>query len=185
MNAFTANPSRPLDNPRNCQIVVLYDGTATRARAMVACDYLVGQFWEDVELSFHWWRTDFLRDPAFATVAAANAIDSDFLIICSGTEHELSPALEQWFETWLERRGNHLGALVDLGTVQERRSISSSPERERLLRDICRRGSFDYLTAFSTVVGNAVGENSVPRMGGALEESNREGRPPSHYGLNE
>lgn len=163
-----------------CTIVVLYDGNVTRARAMAACDYLVNQFWPEVELKFHWWRTDFLRDAALARVAAFDAVASDFLIISSESGGELSPALESWFESWLERRGERNGALVDL---------SSSPrslQRETFLRDVGRRGKFDYLTAVPEGVGNTFTPNGpASDLSGPVNDILGESRPPSHFGLNE
>jgi len=168
--------SEEIESPNDqevCTVVVLYDGLVTRARAMAACDYLVNQFWPEVELKFHWWRTDFLRDAALANLAADEAVASDFLIICSDGTGALSPALETWFETWLERRGEKNGALVDLSASPR------STQREAFLREVGRRGRFDYLTAVPEEVGNTINPNRV--ADGILGES----RPPSHYGLNE
>lgn len=167
-------------DPEVCTIVVLYDGNLTRARAMAACDYLVNQFWADIELSFHWWRTDFLRDAALAQVAADDAVKSDFLIICSESGGEFSPALESWFEIWLDRRGEREGALMDLS------SSLRSPQREIFLREVGRRGKFDYLTAVPGEGGNPLNPNGAgPEKSGHLEEIPVGARPPSHYGLNE
>jgi len=163
-----------------CTIVALYDGNVTRARAMAACDYLVHQFWPELELKFHWWRTDFLRDAALASVAAANALTADFLIICSETGAELSPALETWFESWLSRRGEKSGALVDLSPA------SRSPAREQFLREAGRRGRFDYLTAVPA--GSESSFNSAAadeKPSGSRNDRLSDFRPPTHYGLNE
>jgi hypothetical protein len=180
MNTIIADPNAPAPAER-CSIVVLYDDDATRTRALAACDYLVGQFWESVELNFHWWRTDFLSDPAMAEMAAGDSVAADFLIVCSGTEQRLAPALEQWFEIWLERRINRLGALLDLGTIRGAQNIPSLPGREQFLRDVCRRGNFDYLTAF----GETAGARSDAKVGGVIDDILGESRPPTHYGLNE
>ena len=51
-------------------VVVIYDDPTTRARALTACDYLVSQHWENVELDFYWWRTDFLDDANMSRAAA-------------------------------------------------------------------------------------------------------------------
>ena len=108
-----------------CTVVVLYDGDKTREKALAACDFLVKQFWQDVELEFHWWRTDFLRDSTLATVASTNAVASDFLIVCLDSHREIAPALESWFEGWVTKRSGREGALVDLtnnpGSTVERR----------------------------------------------------------------
>ena len=174
----TNEATNTCESQETCSVVVVYDCNATRARAMAACDYLVQQIWGNVELDFHWWRTDFLQDASLASLAAENAIASDFLIICSGSEHELPFSLSRWFEGWVTRRGNRFGALVDLGTVRDNRAIPSSRLRENFLRKLCQQGGFDYLTAFGMEPRTAPISPFIDEvLGGA--------RPPSHFGLNE
>jgi len=164
-----------------CNVVVVYDCNATRARAMATCDYLVQQIWGNVELDFHWWRTDFLQDSSLAKLAAQNAIASDFLIICSGSEHELPFSLSRWFEGWVAQRDNQnrFGAMVDLGTVRDGRAIPSSHLREKFLRQLCQQGGFDYLTAFGVELRPSSSMRPI------VDEVLRTARPPSHFGLNE
>ncbi len=167
-----------------CTIVVLYDGDATRARALTACDFLVNQFWQDVELEFHWWRTDFLRDSTLATVASTNAVASDFLIVCLDAHREISPALESWFEGWLTARNGHEGALVDLTS-----NLGSKHELTLLqtfLREVSQRGSFDYLTTIPDDGRNSRSTNISSRENyQGIDDVLGETRPPSHFGLNE
>lgn len=180
MNAVMPERETP-DFQDVCNIVVLYDNDATRTRALAACDYLVQQFWQEVELKFHWWRTDFLSDASLARVAADDAVGADFLIISSENERAFPPQLESWFESWLERRTGVLGALVDLQSAHPPGSNDSA--REQFLREIGRRGNFDYLTAIPSGAGETTSNVRSPQSGkmNVLGES----RPPTHYGLNE
>lgn len=168
------NATSPLDI---CTVVVIYDDLVARTRAMKAGDYLVKQFWENVEMKFHWWRTDFLRDLNLAQVAARNAIAADFLVVCV-SDNETAPALlEAWFETWVTRRTGREGALLDLSTDSAQGGF---------LRELCVRGRFDYLApapagTHSPRTTNAR-EMSLPA---ATEAQPRHFRPPSHFGLNE
>ena len=167
-----------------CTIVVLYDGNATRARALTACDFLVNQFWKDVELKFHWWRTDFLCDSTLAMAASTNAVAADFLIVCLDSPQEIAPPLESWFESWLNERSGRDGALVDLT-----RNLGSFEEltlMQGFLREVSRRGSFDYLTTFQgdgwiSRTDNQPAKDYFQRIDDILSEP----RPPSHFGLNE
>lgn len=175
----TANP---LDI---CTVVVIYDDAIARTRAMTACDYLVNQFWENVELEFHWWRTDFLEDTSLADLAARNAIEADFLIVCVGQNHSASPSLEAWFENWIARRHGREGALLDLSAI----NLPGNRQTE-FLREICGRGSFDYLTPAPTSATAAANPSWPPGRQGAnlppeLEGRRSHSRPPSHFGLNE
>lgn len=170
----------------SCSIVVLYDGDVTRARAMAACDFLVSQFWEDVELKFHWWRTDFLQDAELATVAARDAVEADFLIVCSDHRDQPPPSLERWFESWLDRRGDRLGALVDLTANRAGQTFGPSETRQQFFREICRRGNFDYLTTLAEAGSEFSGSTPAKHdVGGIIDDILGDSRPPSHYGLNE
>lgn len=182
MNAVMAERDTP-DFQDVCTIVVLYEGDATRARAMAACDYLVRQFWQEVELQFHWWRTDFLRDTELAALAADNAVQADFLIISSESPQEFAPALESWFESWLERRTDRQGALVDLAATPSGGGMTA---RAQFLQEVSRRGKFDYLTAVPQGEPSASHSADVsPARHGIIDDILGESRPPSHFGLNE
>ena len=183
MNAVMPERDAP-DFQDVCTIVVLYEGDATRARAMVACDYLVRQFWQEVELKFHWWRTDFLRDLHLAAVAADNAVEADFLIISSESNREFSPALESWFESWLARRSDRQGALVDLQAAFQ--GGAGMTAREQFLQEVSRRGKFDYLTSMPQSESGAAHSGSASQsVPGIIDDILGESRPPSHFGLNE
>jgi hypothetical protein len=70
--------------------------------------------------------------------------------------------------------------LVDLG------SAPRSDQRDRFLRDIGRRGRFDYLNAIPDGNGNSLSFGSPAKGDSSVNDSAfRETRPPSHYGLNE
>ncbi len=183
MNTAIEYQSHP-DATDVCTIVVLYDGDMTRTRALAACDYLVNQFWQDVELEFHWWRTDFLRDSTLATVASSNAVASDFLIVCLDSHGEIAPELESWFESWLANRSGREGALVDL-TSNPRVNDDLTQIRKYLL-EVSQRGNFDYLTTIPsdgwiTQPTNITGGGNYQGIDEILGET----RPPSHFGLNE
>lgn len=183
MNTLKEEQFTPESNDA-CTIVVLYDCDATRARALSACDFLVNQFWKDVELEFHWWRTDFLSDETLATVASANAVAADFLIVCLESQEEISPALESWFESWVTERRDCEGALVDLtdnsGAAKEFTMIQT------FLREVSQRGNFDYLTAIPGDEKKSKTETqSTQEYFQRIDDTLKEPRPPSHFGLNE
>lgn len=160
-----------------CTVVVLYDGDAARTRALSACDYLVGQFWQDLELKFHWWRVDFLQDPSLAQIAGDDAVAADFLLVSCNDERGVAAMLEVWCESWLARRSGERGALVELRSTENSRRAAPSL-LTKLFHEICERGGFDYLTSVHE-------QERAPRAAVALDEVLGETRPPSHYGLNE
>lgn len=182
MNAAKSERETP-DFQEVCNIVVLYENDGTRGRAMAACDCLVRQFWQEVELKFHWWRVDFLRDPQLAALASDSAVLADFLVISLERNCEFPPAMEAWFESWLARRPEQFGALVDLAAAASGGVGDSA--RERFLLEVCRRGKFDYLAALPSAEGNPPSNPQQFAVTGIVDDILGESRPPSHHGLNE
>ena len=169
-----------LEKENRSTVVVIYDDPITRARALTACDYLVGQLWENVELDFYWWRTDFLDDANMSRAAAHYAVDADFLIICSSGTENRSKTLEAWLESWIKERDKNEGALIDLSLLPD-----SSHRLQSVLREIAERGKFDYLASTETSTSN----RSAGRLSSVLPASADRlldrSRPPSRFGLNE
>lgn len=173
-----------LDEKETCTVVVVYDDVITRQRAMTACDFLMQQLWSEVEFDFHWWRTDFLEHPVMAHAAAGQARAADFLIFCSSTENEFSPALKTWFESWSADRQGRDGVLLNLTTTSPR-SV------EEFLRGVADRAMLDYFaTTRQTLTGNLPAsfeeaEQRACQISSVLDEIlNQPPRPPS-FGLND
>ena len=76
-----------------CTVLVLYEDQATRQRGLAACDYLMNNFWTEVEFEFHWWRTDFLADASLAAAAAAKASEASLIFLCSAGMNQPSATL--------------------------------------------------------------------------------------------
>jgi len=131
-------------NPQLFQVVSIYDDADTRERAMRLCDYLVKLLWEDAELKFSWWRTDFFRDDGLSKMAAGNVMTADFIILSSRNHLMLSPELEAWFENRIDWREASEGILVDL--VPAGHAGRGQPYREGFLQRISQKLKIDFLT---------------------------------------
>ncbi len=178
MNLPIAEPESA-DFREVCTVLVLYDNESHRTQALRAGNTLVNQFWPEVELKFHWWRTDFLLDPHLAPVAARDALEADLFLVCSLQTPASLPALEAWFERWLEQRSDFRGAVLDLlaGAGQS----TQARARTKFWTEVCHRGGFDYLTTgLSETKPGAAAETPV-RSDTAASHS----RPPTRHGLNE
>ena len=172
--------SAALEKENRSTVVVVYDDPITRARALTACDYLVSQLWENVELDFYWWRTDFLDDANMSRAAAHYATEADFLIICStGTENR-SKTLETWLESWILDRDKHEGALIDLSLLPD-----SHNRLQSVLREIAERGKFDYLASTETSTNNRSSGKLASVLPASADRLLDRSRPPSRFGLNE
>ena len=179
-----------LNRKESCNIVIVYEDVLTRQRALAACDYLTHQFWSDVELAFHWWRTDFLTDADLATQAAETATDADFLIVALGSDTELSATLKSWFASWSAQRSEREGALVDLTDARSART-GLTVQREIALRQIARQARLDYLTTMpATLTGAlpnsfAAAEYRAGHLSPVLDEILHQSPPPPRFGLND
>jgi hypothetical protein len=188
------NQSNPITDdftPKEaCTVVVLYEDFLTRQRALAACDYLTRQFWSDIELTFHWWRADFLEDADLAAKAAEAAAAADFLIVALGPDTELSTTLKSWFASWTEQRSGEEGAFVDLTDVGSAR-IGLTMQREIELRQLARRARMDYLTTMpATLTGPLpasfeAAELRADQLSSVLDEILHHSPPPPHFGLND
>lgn len=182
-------PSATLDE-ETWSVVVLYEDTPTRDRAMILCHRLVKNFWSDVEFDFHWWRTDFLDDPRMARIAAADAIASDIFIFSSAQESSLSPAFLKWFENWSREREAREGLLLDLtdATAQPSQVVQQKQAR---LREIAERAHLDYCNRLPPRFDGAMlnsrqnVEARAHEISSVLEDILHRLPPPSHHGLNE
>jgi len=186
----TRDVKQRLKEENCCVVLVVYEDTATRQRAMSACDFLMHQFWSEVEFDFHWWRTDFLEHPSMARAAAEQAIEADFLIVCSGSQCQFSPALQRWFDSWVEQRHGRDGALLDLTSSNTTATVTAGSVGV-FLRGVARRAMLDY---FATTTQTATGtlpssfedvERRASEISSVLDEIlNQPPRPPS-FGLND
>lgn len=173
-----------------CSVVVVYEDAGTRQRAMSACDFLMQQLWSEVEFDFHWWHADFLEHAAMAQAAAEQAVNADFVIVCSKAEDEPSSALKAWFESWIEDRHGRDGALLNLATTNSTETGSTWPT-EMFLRGVARRAMLDYLGATpQTMTGTLPSsyeevEWRASQISSVLDEIlNQPPRPPS-FGIND
>ncbi len=124
------------------RVLVVYEDTVTRDRAIAMSDRLMRQLWGDVDFEFAWWRFDYLEDPELARAAATEAAQTDVLVFSAHDHRELPPAIERWIESWLPEREHTDGVL---GAV-----IGSDPAPGAMpvhvyLREVARRARMDFL----------------------------------------
>ncbi len=186
----TSQVDDQFDRKETCNVVVVYEDTASRQRAMAACDFLMQELWSEVEFDFHWWRADFLEQAAMAQAAAEQAANADFLIVCSDPEKTISIALKRWFESWIEARHGRDGALLDL-TPTNTTTTGTTQTMETFLRGVARRAMLDYFaTTSQTITGTLPSsyeevQRRASQVSSVLDEIlHQPPRPPS-FGLND
>jgi len=173
--------------PERFSAAVLYEDRETRDRAIAVCRHLEAQVGDEIELSFCWWRFDFLRDPELAQEAANAAMVADMLVISAQPGRGLPPEFTEWVESWLARRGQRDSVLVALiGSEQD-----SMPDASiEYLRQIATRARIDYvskpLLMPAAVPPNLTASRPNPATKTSfLGDLRTHVRPPSHWGINE
>lgn len=172
-----------------CTVLVLYEDMATRQRGLAACDYLMQHFLAEIEFEFHWWRTDFLADALLAAAAAEKAAAANLIFLCSAATREPSATLITWFDSWIERRLEGEGVLVNLATGEA--TAHHRQVGELFLREISRRADLDYLGTFpQTSTGTFPSfvmdvEHRANQMSAVLDGLLRESPRPPHFGIND
>jgi hypothetical protein len=184
-NSTVATPTDEL-----WSVLVIYEDTATRARAMAMCDRLVKNFWTEVEFNFHWWRTDFLADPIMSRSAMADAAEADIVIFSSAPEATFSPMLLTWFREWVAQRPAREGMLLDLTDAAALTSLNVQ-HKQTLLRDLAGKAQLDYFCRIPPPLSGEVPNSwqdlrdRTHHVSSLLDDILTRLPPPTHHGLNE
>lgn len=171
-------------------VVVLYEDSATRDRALQVCDRLAVELESEVKLEFTWWRLDFLLDASVAWEATEAAVGAGMIVFALHLGHGLPHTLEHWVDTWADDRDAVEGALVGLiGLGSDTATWACS--RHNLLRKIAARARMDYLPQgyFNPDEVSAAAMSKVDERAHNLTPTLKEilghSHPSSHWGLNE
>jgi len=93
-------------------LVVAYEDTQTRNRALHLYDHLAQQLLDDYDFQCSWWRFDLLSEPALYQKSADASADANMVVLSLHARKELGPIQKAWLESWLPRRDGRKSALV-------------------------------------------------------------------------
>lgn len=108
MAASEWEPKFPFD------LVVAYEDTFTRDRALRLYDHLAQQLLNDYDFQCSWWKFDHLVNPTLRHQAADAAASANMVILSLHAQDEVSPLHRTWIEEWLPLRDSGTAALVAL-----------------------------------------------------------------------
>ena len=133
----TWDPKFPFD------LVVAYEDTETRNRALHLYDHLAQQLLDDYDFQCSWWKFEHLANPVLQQKAADSAVDANMVILSIRAHRELPPIQKAWMEDWIKRRNHAKAALVLM--IAE----TNDPERDAApvlvyLRNAARVGRMDF-----------------------------------------
>lgn len=141
------DPKFPFD------LVIAYEDTATRNRAMRLHDHLARQLEDDFDLQCAWWKFDHLADPTLGEQAVDDAVSADMIVLSVHPGTELSPDAQRWIDGWSHRRDHRKCALVTL-FAEAGAKEAGSPVFTRL-RQVARQARMDFFTNISRTAGAA------------------------------
>ena len=124
-------------------LVIAYDDTATRSRAVQLHDHLAQQLTDDYDFQCSWWRLEHLHNPHLSEQAADAAADANMVILSVRGDRPLPPAFKAWLPRWLARKGSQKSALVVLMSTaglptEESRRLQS------YLQQVARQARMDF-----------------------------------------
>ena len=112
------DPKLPFD------LVVAYEDTETRNRALHLYDHLAQQLLDDYDFQCSWWKFGHLSNATLRQQAADAALDANMVILSLRVREEFPRAHKLWLEDWISRRHFRKAALVAI------LAGSNSSERE-------------------------------------------------------
>jgi hypothetical protein len=171
-------------------VVVAYEDTATRDRAISVCDGIFAQLGPQTDCEISWWRFSYLRDPALAAQAATAAAQAGLILFSTHAGAGLPQHVRDWIELWVARKSTQPSALAALiGMVGD--AQQGLTPIHYYLQSVANRAHMEFMP-------HAAIPLSVAYSGGGTIASNkdespvqaREGlyepeHPTSHWGLNE
>ncbi len=138
-NASQWEPKFPFD------LVVAYEDTHTRNRALHLYDHLAQQLLDDYDFKCSWWKFDHLTNATLRQQAADSAAEANMIVLSLHARSELLPIHKSWIEDWLPRRDNRKAALVALLAGVDRPESEAGPMLT-YLQKTARLARMDFFT---------------------------------------
>lgn len=124
-------------------LVVAYEDTQTRNRALQLYDRLAQQLLDDYDFQCSWWKFGHLANPALRLDATEAAMDANMIILSLHARPQLAPAHRAWIEDWTGRRPHRKSALVAMisGGAADSRGVEVMMSS---LLGLARRAGMDF-----------------------------------------
>jgi len=139
LDASEWEPKFPFD------LVVAYEDTFTRQRALQLYDHLAQQLLNDYDFQCSWWKFDHLQNATLRSRAADAAVEANMIILSVRAQPEISLLQRAWLEDWIPRRDNSKAALVALIAGTGKPGNETGPMMT-FLQNAARQGRMDFFT---------------------------------------
>lgn len=170
-----------LEPTGTCKLLAICEDNDSYTRATEVCDRLATRFGEEFGIEFAVWKFDELLESEPALEALEAALQAD--IVLFATHGQMPRGVRSWFESYIHRRGLHVGALVLL-LAEPLDPTAPFLGLLSLFEYAAVRSKMDFLPLLPSPITEILAEpeqaslvvRSPDRLGG---------RPASHWGLNE
>ena len=127
-NASHWEPKFPFD------LVVAYEDTSTRNRAIHLYDHLAQQLIDDYDFQCTWWKMDLLVNRTLLEQAADATAEANMIIVAVRAGSELPRIAREWIDAWTPRKDTRKSALVALigGLGQESHDSAIQTQLEKI-----------------------------------------------------
>jgi len=93
-------------------LVIAYEDTTTRNRALSLYDHLAQQLLDDYDFQCSWWKLGHLGNHSLHEQASDAAAEAHMVVVSLRAALEVPESARQWTESWLAKRGDQKSALV-------------------------------------------------------------------------
>ncbi len=128
------------DGDRELNVVIAYDNVEAGKRAWHTLSGLARTIGNDMNVDPELWRFESLEDSELGSLAAAEAIEADILIISAGSKTELPATVKIWVTKCLTQKDGTKSALVALLGTADNFDGPDSPRFQFLQRAAMEAG---------------------------------------------
>jgi hypothetical protein len=184
IDASEWEPKFPFD------LVVAYEDSFTRNRALHLYDHLAQQLLDDYDFQCSWWKFDHLTNLTLRQQAADAAVEANMIILSMHARPELPSTHRLWMENWIPRRDNRKAALVALVAGENALQHEAAPMLA-CLQNAARLGKMDFFTHefnLPAPEGGRIASSAIPtaRLVPPIPHHVLEQRTPTpRWGINE
>jgi hypothetical protein len=125
------------------KVVVVYDDVPAGNHAIRVLARMFHEPEDKVALRPRLWRFDFLEDTDWLSMALADAVNADIVVISASSPRGLEPSLANWIELCMARKEGSAAAIVVLFGSPESLDGPASP-RLQFVEKAARKAGLDF-----------------------------------------
>lgn len=171
-------------------LVVAYEDTTTRNRAMLLYDHLAQQLLDDYDFQVSWWKLDHLENPELCEQAVDAAAGANMVIVSVRGDRDVPAIFDRWLQGWAAHKAPQKSALVMLlGAHMD--TTGENHHLQARLQQLARQAKMDFFAhAYELSESEPVySAESLTRRARTvtpmLEEILHHPTRVSHWGINE